>query len=196
MSSYTDKTYIVFLDLPSDIQSKIDPIRKKYSPGRHKKWPTHTTFKQDEDFLLSDSQISKITQDYFKNISSIKLTIDEPQIKYYLDNDNWNIHLAISGANYFKKCIKEFSILLEKFIDGKSPNAFGSTKWEQGDDFYPHISLKGGSSKEAGAKMFSEIINEDFKIDFPIETKCQSVTLAKWHIDQWQELLKIKLQDG
>jgi len=192
MSSYTDKTYIVFLDLPLEIQSKIDSIRKKYSIGGHKKWYSHITFKQDEDFLLSDSEIAKQTSDHFKNIHSIRLVLDGPKIQY-MDDDKWNIYIALSGIDYLKQSIKEFSQLLEKSIDPQSPKAFGSTKWEQGDSFYPHISLKGGVGKENGKKIFSKIIKEDFKIDFPISIVCKFVTLAKWDIDRWQELVKIKL---
>lgn len=192
MSSYTDKTYIVFLDLPVEIQTKIDSVRMRYSVGGHKKWHSHITFKQDEDFLLVEVDLIQQALDYFKNIQQIKLTLDGPKIQY-MDNDNWNIYIGISDTDYLKQSIKDFSLLIEKYIDPQSPRAFGSTKWEQSDNFYPHISLKGGSGKELGEKIFNEMSREDFTIDFPTTINCGSVTLAKWNLDKWQELKKIQL---
>ena len=192
MSSYTNKTLIVFLDLPLGIRNKIDVIRKKYSTGGHHKWYSHITFKQDEDFLSSDSDMVQKIRDFFKNIKSFKLNILGPKIRVI--NDNWNIYIAISNDDYLKECIKSFSQSVEKFIDSESPQAFNSTKWEQGSDFYPHISLKGGCGIEDGKKMFSLISKEKFEIDFPASIICDSVTLARWQENHWHGIEQVKLQ--
>lgn len=193
MSSYTDKTYIVFLDLPLEIQEKIDSIRKKYGSGGHEKWPSHITFKQDEDFLLTDEKIIDLASGLLKTVSPVKVRLDGPKISYF-DDGSWNIYIGISDDDYLKDEIKKFSKAIEQYVDTQSPKVLGSTRWEQSDDFYSHISLKGGSIKEEGEAIFNEIKMENFNIQFPTLVVCKSVTLAKWNLDHWEKVICLDLK--
>lgn len=192
MSSYNDKTYIVFLDLPKNIQEKIDLVRSKYNDSGHKKWHSHVTFKQDEDFLLTEDKAIKLIKDFFNDVAPIKIGLDGLKIKYF-NNEGWNIFIAISDNIYFRKKVKQLSLIMEQCVDLSSKNALESTKWEQGDNFYPHVSLRGGLIKAEGKRIFEQIALENFDMMFPIKVICRSVTLARWNIDHWQEIVRIEL---
>jgi len=193
MSSYTNKTFIVFLDLPKEIEESIDSVRKKYSIKNTKKWRAHITFKQDEDFIIDETKLAQIVIDFFKDIPSIKLKLLGPKINYF-NNGSWNIFIALSDNTFLKQKIKEFSRIAEQYVDLNSNRALSSTKWEQSDDFFVHISLKGGLEKEEGEKIFNQVNNENFEIEFPVVINCESITLANWEIDHWHKIINIPLK--
>lgn len=190
MSSYTDKTYIVFLDLPQRIVFLIDKVRGKYSKSV-KKWPAHITLKQDEDFKIESEKIVGILDKSLRNESCIEAGINKPKINY---NDlGWNIYLPVKSRK-LNKLIQKISKRLEPFIDANSPRAFISTKWEQSKEFYSHISIKGGKNKKGEKKILSKIINENFGFELPLKIKCCSVTLTNWDNGKWRKIKTIKLK--
>lgn len=191
MSSYTNKTYIVFLDLPKDIVLKLDKIRSKYSSS-YKKYPAHITLKQDEDFLISSDEICQIVEDQIKNQKVFKIKLKSPEVAW--NKIGWNIHLPVESSD-LNKIVKQVSLALEKSIDPNSPRAYLSTKWEQSNDFYIHISIKGGGSKIDPTDLLARIKEENFDLDFSKAIICDTITVANWQKDKWQNIKSFKLQN-
>lgn len=194
-ASYNSKRYIIFLDLPKNIQGKIDLVKKKYSPNGFKKWPSHITFKYDEDYLLSQEEIIDMVKNFFSKITVLKLTLDKPVISFLKQTGGWNICIPVKNETTLKKIVRTFSKKVELFIDLKSPETLVSTKWEQSRDFSPHISIKGGLGRVPGQTLYKEVLKENFHIDFPINIECYSVTLAKWKNKKWGKVCRIKLHN-
>lgn len=193
MTRHNSTRYIVFLDLPGDIQSKIDLVKKKYSPNSLKKWPSHITFKYDEDYSLSQEQIKKMVENFFREIPPLKLTLDKLAIDFLRQTDGWNICIPVKNEAALRKMVKKFSKKMELFADLKSPGTLSSTKWEQSKNFKLHVSIKGGLGKVTGQKLYREVLKEDFHIDFPIDIECRSITLARWRNKKWEKICCIKL---
>ena len=191
MSSYTNKTYIVFLDLPKDIIFKLDKIRSKYSSS-YKKYPAHITLKQDEDFLISSNEICHIVESKITNQKAFKIRLKSPEVAW--NKIGWNIHLPVESSD-LNKIVKQVSFALEKYIDLNSPRALLSTKWEQLDDFYIHISIKGGGLEIDPTDLLARINKENFDLDFSKEIVCDTITVANWQTDKWQKIKSLKLQN-
>lgn len=191
MSSYTDKTYIVFLDLPQEIVLKLDKIRSKYSSS-YKKYPAHITLKQDEDFLISSDEICQIVEDQTKNQKAFKIKLKNPEVAW--NKIGWNIHLPVESSD-LNKIVKQVSLALEKYIDLNSPRALLSTKWEQSGDFYIHISIKGGGLEIDPTDLLARIQKENFDLDFSKKIICDTITVANWKTDKWQKIKSFKLQN-
>ena len=189
MSSYADKTYIVFLDLPLKIAVKIDRIRSRYSDG-FKKYPAHITLKQDEDFLVTGDQIGQIVETQIKDQQALKVRLKRPVI--IRNKIGWNIYLPIESDDLQQR-VRRISRALENFIDPDSPRAFLSTKWEQSSDFYAHVSIKGGGLETDPTDLLARIQKEDFDIDFSKEIVCNTITVANWQTDRWQQIGSFKM---
>jgi len=191
MSSYNKKTHIVFLDLPDQISQKIDLMREKYS-NSGLSYKAHLTLKQDEDFLISDKKIVEIVSDVLSNQESIRLTIS--QASYNENKTGWNIFLPVR-SKIIVKLVSDLSKALEPYIDPDSPRSFLSTKWEQSDKFYPHISIKGTAKKSDFKKIFREIKKSRFNLGYPVKVTCSQVTIAKWNRDKWEKIITITLKN-
>lgn len=191
MSSYTHKTYIVFLDLPEEISAEIDKIRAKYSPNNFKKWKAHLTLKQDEDYLVSQHEIEGVVRMFAGDMSEVRLEFDGFKI-HETKGVGCNIYIGIKDNLGLVGKIKKLSQQMEPMIDPDSPRAFGSTKWEQSDDFYPHISIKGAATKEQAEELLGEIEKE--KLVLPKIVVCKTITLANWQEDHWQAIDTFQLQ--
>jgi len=191
MSSYNKKTHIVFLDLPDQISQKIDLMREKYS-NSGLSYKAHLTLKQDEDFLISDEKIIKIVSDVLSNRRPVQLTINPPS--YNENKTGWNIFLPVR-PKAIAKLVSDLSKALEPHIDPDSPRSFLSTKWEQSDKFYPHISIKGTAKKSDFKKIFREIKNSAFNSQYPAKVICNQVTIAKWNRNKWEKIAAITLKN-
>lgn len=190
MSSYSKKTFIIFLDLPRRVQALVDNIRKKYSPNAHKKWHSHITLKQDEDYNLTILDLIKAIDFLLKKEKIISIKIHKPKIIY--SNRGWNIYMPVTSPK-LRQLIRRVSKKLERYIDPYSPNAFNSTRWEQSKEYYPHISLKGGVDKDEAVRTYNLLSKENFRLIFPFKTKCRTITLAKWDRDKWIKVKTYKL---
>ena len=190
MSSYKNKTFIVFLDLPNWLSTNIDSVKKNFG-NNYKKWEAHITFKQDEDFDFNTQEATEIVGSYFTGKSKYQITINKPKISFF--DDNWNIYLPITKNIRLSSDIKAFSKLIKKYINPKSPHAYKSTKWEQSADFYPHISLKGGKGKNIGVTIYKKILKSNSNFTFPQSLQVKSITLAKWKLTKWERIKTIQL---
>jgi 2'-5' RNA ligase len=191
MSTYTEKTYIVFLDIPDQISRKIDLIRERYSNTKLP-YRAHLTLKQDEDFLIDDKKIVKIVSKTLMKQGPIRVRISK--VNYKKNKQGWNFFFPVK-SKLLARIVYDLSKTLEPFIDRNSPRAFISTKWEQSDEFYPHISIKGTSDKAEFTDLFQKIQNEKFNLELPLTFLCDHVTVAKWDRDKWKEIKTIKLQN-
>lgn len=191
MSTYTEKTHIVFLDIPDRISRKIDLIRERYSNTKLP-YRAHLTLKQDEDFLIDDQKIVEIVSKSMINQGPIKVRIGK--VSYKKNKQGWNIFFPVT-SELLTRLVCDLSKALEPFIDQNSPRAFLSTNWEQSDEFYPHISIQGTSDKVKFTDLFQEIQNEKFNLELPLTFLCDHVTVAKWDRDKWKEIKTIKLQN-
>ena len=193
MASDSSGKYIIFLDLHLNIQSKISRVKKKYSPNSFKRWPAHITLKYEEYYLISQPEIIEIVRNFFSKIPILKLTLDKPVISFLKQAEGWNINIPVKIEGTLRKLTKKLSKKMEPFIDINAPGAVVSTKWEQSNDFSPHISINGGLDSKLGRQTYLEVINENFQIDFPLNIECQSMTLAKWENKKWRRVSRIKL---
>ncbi len=191
MSIYTEKTHIVFLDIPDQISRKIDLIRERYSNTKLP-YRAHITLKQGEDFLIDDQKIVEIASKAMINQGPIRVKISK--VSYKKNKQGWNIFFPVT-SELLVRFVCDLSKALEPFIDQNSPRAFLSTKWEQSDEFYPHISIKGTSDKAEFTDLFQKIQNEKFNLELPLTFLCDHVTVAKWDRDKWKEIKTIKLQN-
>jgi len=191
MSSYTDRTYIVFLELPRDISEKIDIVRSKYSSS-YKKYPAHITLKQDEDYLIPSDEICRIVYKQIKSYVLLNVKIKSPAIA--VSEAGWNIYLP-ARSDDLRKLTKKISKSLENYIDPKSPRAFLSTKWEQSDKFYAHISIKGGNIKVDPKDILAKIKKDKFGFDFPKAVTCKTVTIANWQGNKWEKVKSFNLKN-
>jgi 2'-5' RNA ligase len=192
MSTYTEKTHIVFLDIPDRISRKIDLIRERYSNSKLP-YKTHLTLKQDEDFLIDDKKIVNIVSGTLINQGPIRVKISK--VNYKKNKQGWNIFFPAKSKSLVQ-LVSDLSKILEPFIDQNSPRAFLSTKWERSDRFYPHISIRGTSDKVKFAELFQKIQNERFNLELPLTFLCDHVTVAKWNSDKWKKIKTIKLQNA
>jgi 2'-5' RNA ligase len=187
----TNKRYIVFLDLPKDIASKIDKVKSKY---RHspKRYPAHITLKQDEDFLINADEICGIVHDQIKNQKQFNVKLGKPQI---MPNDwGWNIYLPVKSKG-LNELVKKISKSLEKFIDPKGFHAFLSTKWEQSNNFYGHISIKGGDKEDDHKNLLAKIKKEKFGFTFPKNIVCDTITVANLKNNKWEKVKSFNLKN-
>jgi 2'-5' RNA ligase len=183
MSSYTEKTYIVFLDLPAEVSAEIDKVRQKYTIKNFKKWKAHLTLKQDEDYLSGADEIGKAVAEFAGHMKPVKLELDGVKM-HEIKGVGCNIFIGIKDSPALVDSIRALSRKMESMIDPDSPRAFASTKWEQSEDFYPHISLKGTADCEQGKELLARIREE--KIDLPVSAVCRAITLARWREDHWE----------
>lgn len=178
MPNNNPKTYIVFLDLPKDVECKIDIIRRKYSPNNYKKWKAHFTLKYEEKLNINRSRLIKLVNDFCSRLKPIELELGK--IKLH-KNNGWNIHVEVSKEPKLITIIHDLSKKLSS-----SPK-----QWQLTDKFYPHISLKGGIDAEEGKTFFRKIISE--KLNLPTKISCSSITLARWDRNRWQKVKTFKL---
>jgi len=191
MSSYSKNIHIVFLDLPKDIAFKIDKIRSKYSHS-YKKYPAHITLKQDEDFIIKAKEICAIVYENIKNQRPLSIELKSPNV--LINKSGWNIYLPVKSKN-LANLVKKISKALQDFIDPKSPRAFLSTKWEQSDKFYTHVSIKGGRKTEDHRDLLEKIKKEKFDFNFPQNIKCDEITVANWQNSKWKKIKTFKLKN-
>jgi 2'-5' RNA ligase len=187
MPTYTKSTKIIFLDLPSNIAEKVDTLRKKYNPAAVKRWNAHITFKQDEDFLIENEKLVNLVSNFVNNMPAFKLELDGIDMHYH--EDNYNIFVSIKKNEKLLESIKNLSKQLETFIDPNSSGALSSTKWEQSDEFFPHITIAVGKGKEQGQKLFEEIQSQ--KVNLKESIVCKSITIAEWNAESWKEIIKL-----
>jgi 2'-5' RNA ligase len=189
MSSYTDKTHILFLDIPIEIASKIDLIRKKYS-NSNLKYSAHITLKQDEDFTISSKKIFKLVSNELKNTPALEITLRD--IAYIKNNYGYNIYLSVKN-NHIESLTRKVSKALEQYIEKKSPRALLSTHWEQSEKYYPHVSIKGTDDKEEFLKLYPSIKRESDQLNLPLKFNCDTVSIAMWSKNKWNVKHSIKL---
>lgn len=192
MSSYTNKTYIVFFDLPKDIASKLDKIKSNYSSSR-KKYPAHITLKQDEDYIINADEICKIVYNQINNQTFLNVKLKRPEIAR--NKEGWNIHIPVESTE-LNQLVKKMSKALEDYIDPNSPRAGLSTKWEQSNKYYSHISIKGGGAKTDPKLIFKKIKNEEFGFSFPEVIDCNTITVANWQNHKWHKIKSYTLNNA
>ena len=166
-------TYVVFLDLPKDVEQKIDFLRKKYSPNSYKKWKAHFTLKYDEDLIISESRLLKLIEDFCSKLKPIELELGK--IKIHRDR-GWNIYIEVVKQLEIISIIRKLSKTISPLVN----------KWELSDKFYPHISIKGGKNLDEADKFLEKIAQE--KISYPNKILCRSITLARWENDHWKKV--------
>ena len=189
MPSYTNKTKIVFLDLPKKTQENIDEVRKIYNPNGIKRTIAHITFKQDEDFLIENSKLIELIKSQTKTIEPFILKMDG--IKLHYDNDNFIVFVSVKKNKRLCQEIAKISKFFEPFIDKKSPNALLSTHWEQSKEFFPHITIITGKGEKEGKSMYNQIISH--KIDFKEEITCSTLSISEWDKNHRKTIHQIKL---
>lgn len=178
MSKKNSKTYIIFLDLPKDIEQKIDLIRKKYSPNSYKKWKAHFTLKYDEELNIDESRLIKLIADFCSKLKPVELKLGNIKVHH---NKGWNIYIEVINTPELIGVIQKLSQTLSSSLN----------KWELSDKFYPHISLKGGINPEEGEIFFQKITSG--KLNLPTKILCSSVTLAQWNRDRWKKVKTFRL---
>lgn len=190
MNNRTNKTYIVFINLPNDISSFIEGIIKEVSPKSTQKLKPHITIKYDEDLLAEESKIVDVVGKFVSNLSSFKVRLGKMQINE--SNLGFNVYIQVQPRKKIVNIVHNISKLIEPFIDPNSPEAFKSTKWEQSDKFYPHISIKGTSDRISAKKILNKA-NEYHK-NYKNEFTLKSITLARWNKDRWKKVESFKLK--
>lgn len=190
MSSKSEKTFIIFLELPSSISQNIDRIRAAFSSNRLD-YKAHITLKQAEDFVISEKLFADKTVELVKNYKPFDVSIKN--LSANKSKLGWNIYLKVESIKVVN-LVKYLSKIFEKYIDPNSPGAYDSTKWEQSDEFYAHISIKGTDKKEKIEKLYlgiEQMINE---LKFPKIIKCQRITVAKWENNKWTKIKSVELK--
>lgn len=179
MSPFSEKTYIVFLDLPKDVEQKIDLIRKKYSPSSYKKWKAHFTLKYDEELIIDELHLIKLIADFCSKLKPIELELGK--IKIHQDK-GWNIYIDVIKKPELIRVVQKLSKTLSSSID----------KWELSDKYYPHISLKGGLDSDEADRFLKKFAQE--KLIYPNKILCRSITLARWEKDHWYNVKTFRLK--
>jgi len=182
-SRVNKKTYIVFLDLPKNVVSEIDFVKKKYGSSSLKKWPAHLTLKYEEELIINPDILLQIMSEFAQAQQPIQLKIGN--LKVNRQKNGWNIYLAIENKEY-QDIVKELNQKLKPYVNKASKNAFHSTNWEQSKNYYPHISIKGGSKLKDLSKVFDLVKLED--LNFPETIECCSFTVAFWDKDRWKKV--------
>lgn len=190
MNNRTNKTYIVFINLPSDISSSIEGIIKKVSPKSIPKLQPHITIKYDEDLLIEEPKMIDMVEEFASNLSPFAIRLGELQINE--SNLGFNVYIQAQPRKKIVNIVHNISKLIEPFINPNSPDAFKSTKWEQSDKFYPHISIKGASDR-IGAEKILNIASKYYKNN-KSEFNVESITLARWNKNRWKKVKSFKLQ--
>lgn len=191
MSSYSKKTFIVFLDLPDEICRKIDNVRGKYSSSGVV-YKSHITLKQDEDYSINSDRLMNIVHHAISKERPFQVKIQK--ISSAKSDLGWNIYLPIDSKR-LKKLIVKLSKILMVYVDPASPRALLSTKWEQSEDFYLHISIKGASDRVKFEKLYENIKNENFNLNFPEQIICNKVVVARWENSKWKAINTIELKN-
>lgn len=190
MSSYTKKTYIVFLDLPEKTCAEIDRIRQKYATNNINKCKAHLTLKQDEDYLSSQEEIKNIVSEFAGNMESVTLEFGDIKIH---EQSGYNIYLGLKDNSVLIENIKLLSQKMEGIVDSNSPRALMSTKWEQSNEFYLHISLKGATDADKARELLKAIKSE--KMNLEPRVICKTITLANWCEGHWRAVATYELSN-
>lgn len=181
------KTYIVFLDLPIEVSSRIDLVRNKYNPKNLKKWRAHLTLKYEEKLLISsEEKLFRILNEFAQHQKPIKLKIGDLKINKQ-KNMGWNIYLTIENPK-IKEIVQDLSRKIEIYIYGE----FKPNRWEQSNKYYSHISIKGGKDLKDSTNFYNLIKLENF--NFPNSIVCRTITLACWDNDHWKKVRTFKLK--
>lgn len=181
------KTYIVFLDLPINVSSKIDLAREKYNPKNLKQWRAHLTLKYEEKLSISsEEKLFRILNEFAQHQKPIKLKIGDLKIDKQ-KNVGWNIYLSIKNPE-IKKIVHDLSRKIETCVQGK----LTSNQWEQSNKYYSHISVKGGKDLKDSTNFYDLIKLENF--NFPNPIVCETITLACWDNDCWKKIRTFKLK--
>lgn len=181
------KTYIVFLDLPIDVSSRIDLVINKYNPKNFKKWRAHLTLKYEEELLISsEEKLFRILNEFVQHQEPIKLNISDLKINKQ-KNIGWNIYLTINNPE-----IKEIVQKLSRKIGACIRGEHASNQWEQSSKYYPHISVMGGNSLKDSTNYYNLLKLESF--NFPSPVLCKTITLACWDNDCWKKVRTFKLK--
>ena len=189
MPSYTEKTKIIYLDLPVRTQEAINAIKKIYNPEAIKRGPSHITFKQDEDFTIENSRLIELVESETKGLEPFILEMNG--IKIHYDNDNFIVFASFKSNPALNLEIAKLSKVLQPYVDKKSPNALDSTLWEQSTEFFPHITIATGKGLKEGEVLYKKIISHDFNAKEQII--CNSLTILEWDKDYWKEIHHIYL---
>lgn len=191
MPSYSNKTRIIFLDLPNEIQERVDSIRRIHNPDAVKRGIAHITFKQDEDYLIENEKIIEIVES--QRISPFVLKMDGIKIRY--DNEHFVIFVSFEEHPGLNNAIATLSKNLEPFIDSEAPDALSSTHWEQSNDFFPHITIVSRKDENnEGKELYKEITSMGFD---PKEIiRCTSLRLCEWEKNHWKTIHRINLNDS
>lgn len=192
MSSYTEKTYIIFLDLPSRLQLSLDFLRSELSKS-NLVYPAHITIKQDEDYRVNIKQFIKIVTGIILKYNAFQIKIDKPASKK--SDLGWNVYLPVRSPE-LRSLTLELCEILKPLIDTNSPRALLSTNWEQSEEHFSHISIKGTSDEDKHRELISKINNYEFNISFPYKCVCSTVTIAVWHNNAWQVMKKLRLKNA
>lgn len=181
------KTYIVFLDLPIQVSSKIDLVKNKYNPKNLKKWRAHLTLKYEKKLLISsEEKLLRILNEFAQHQKPIKLKIGDLKINKQ-KNLGWNIYLRIKNPE-IKEIMQELSRKIETCIHG----GFKSNRWEQSNKYYSHISIKGGKDLKDSINFYNLIKLENF--NFPNPIVCKTITLACWDNNRWKKVRTFELK--
>ena len=179
MNKRTDKYYIVFLDLPKDIISMISVVTKKFNS----KTP-HITIKYDEELIVDESELIKKINRFTSKILPFEITLGNLEINE--SSLGFNVHIPVTPKNKIVNITKSLSRIIEPYINPNSPEAFKSTRWEQSNEFYPHISIKGSDNRKEAEKIIKEA-----QVDYngtSMKFIVKSMTLARWNKDKWKKV--------
>lgn len=175
-------TYIVYLDLPTDVATEIDNIRRAVNSPGIKRWVAHITLKQDADYPDQPEEIERRVADFAGMMKPVRLTLEGLKLRREDDGISWNIYVGIREKELLHELTKNISRILTPLTLAETAEEKQNLLWEQSDDYYPHISVIGGQDIETGKKLLKHLSSE---FDVSGQIICRSITLAKWNTDKW-----------
>jgi len=182
-------TYIIFIDLPTELVLAINDLREELFPGKKPKWQPHITIKYDEPLLIEEKELIKLVASYVKELKPISIRLGN--IKINKSSLGINVYIPAMPEQKMIGMVKDLSKRIEPYINKKASQAGKSTKWEQSPEFYPHISIKGAKDYNQ-AKEIRDNAQQKY-LDVPKEFILESITLAKWDKDKWQKVETFKI---
>lgn len=176
MPTYTSTTYIVFLDLPHELAESIDTLRGRYNPAAVKRWSPHITLKQDEDYACHGKDLSALCERSLRGVFPLEVKCKDVIAK---GGPGGMLYLGVDSIQLVEM-VKRLSISMESYIAMLTADAGKSTRWEQSDGFFPHITIAPKSNDQSLTEARQLLAPWVGKV-----VQIQSASLCRWDTDHW-----------
>jgi len=172
------------------VRDTIDILRKKFNPVGFQRSLAHITLKAQEDYVHEEMIVDVLYQFASKH-PPVELELDGLRIHYDKDTPTWNIHVSFTKNCLLRYLTPQLSHLMEALVDLQSPNALQSTRWEQSDDYYPHISVLTGKNEISPDGILKNMQN--ISLELPKRITCGAIILKQWAGTKWKTVKRFDL---